>query len=152
MSINIRIGTSADIELLASFNQAHAAEVEDKGLDLELLKKGIGHLTENPTEGFYIVAERNAEAAGSLMVTTEWSEWRNGRFWWIQSVFIAPQHRRCGVYSALHNWVQKAARAESDCCGIRLFVEKDNIGAQATYIEQGMVETYYRLYEEEFDR
>ena len=86
------------------------------------------------------------------MLTFEWSDWRNGRFWWIQSVYVAPEHRRKGVYTALHEHVRNAARADKECCGLRLYVERENTGAQATYLAMGMVETHYRLYEEEFVR
>jgi ribosomal protein S18 acetylase RimI-like enzyme len=89
-------------------------------------------------------------AIGSLMVTFEWSDWRNGRFWWIQSVYVAADARRQGVYSALHAAVRNRATADPESCGIRLYVEQDNHVAQQTYRALGMTETHYRLYEEEF--
>jgi ribosomal protein S18 acetylase RimI-like enzyme len=84
------------------------------------------------------------------MVTFEWSDWRNGRFWWIQSVFVAPQFRRMGVYSAMHQAVLDQANADPQACGIRLYVEQDNVSAQQTYKSLGMAETHYRLFEETF--
>ena len=84
------------------------------------------------------------------MVTFEWSDWRCGRFWWIQSVYVAAEARRQGVYSALHAAVRERARSDPEGCGIRLYVEQENVGAQRTYAVLGMAETHYRIYEEEF--
>ncbi|MCZ6711700.1 MAG: GNAT family N-acetyltransferase [Gammaproteobacteria bacterium] len=131
-----------------------AAESEDKGLNNDILRRGVAYLMDHPADGFYLVAEllteHNAEVVGSLMVTFEWSDWRCGRFWWIQSVYVSPGHRRKGVYSALHESVRQQALADPEACGIRLYVDKENLGAQATYANLGMAQTAYRLYEEEF--
>jgi ribosomal protein S18 acetylase RimI-like enzyme len=157
MSFEVRRATMADVDALVAFNHAMAAESEAKALDLAKLRAGIEALLAHPDEGHYLIAwpaspgERH-ERAGALMVTFEWSDWRNGRFWWIQSVFVPPQWRRRGVYSALHAHVRDAAHADSRACGLRLYVEHENTGAMATYRSLGMVETHYRLYEEEFDR
>ena len=150
LSIIIRPGTIADRDKLVEFQIAMAQESEDKGLDTHTLSAGIEYLLDHPEEGIYLVAETAGRAAGSLMVTFEWSDWRNGRFWWIQSVYVNPEHRRQGVYSALHASVRELARNDTRACGIRLYVEQENSGAQATYSALGMVETHYRLYEEEF--
>ncbi|MEE4283462.1 MAG: GNAT family N-acetyltransferase, partial [Pseudomonadales bacterium] len=115
-----------------------------------VLQRGISHLLEHPAEGFYLVAENRGELAGTLMVTFEWSDWRAGRFWWIQSVYVAPEHRRKGVYSALHEAVRAKAQTDNLSCGIRLYVEQDNTPAQQTYRQTGMYETHYRLFEEVF--
>jgi len=136
--------------VLVAFQQAMATETEDKGLDPVGLKKGIDYLLEHPQEGFYLVAEIDGQAAGSLMVTFEWSDWRNGRFWWIQSVFVSADHRRRGIYSALHAAIRSRATQHPQGCGIRLYVEQENLGAQQPYAALGMDETHYRLYEEEF--
>lgn len=148
--IRIRPATPADLDHLVAFNRAMAAESEDKGLDETVLKRGVAYLLAHPDEGFYLMAERGGEAAGSLMVTYEWSDWRNGRFWWIQSVYVRPEHRRSGVYRAMHDHVRASARKDGRSCGLRLYVERDNHGAMATYRAMGMVETHYRLYEEDF--
>lgn len=152
MSVIVRAATSKDVASLVQFNLAMAAETEDKGLDEAVLKRGIETLMANPIDGHYLVAEREGEVAGSLMVTFEWSDWRCGRFHWIQSVFVAAEHRRKGVYQAMHQSVLDTARATPNCCGIRLYVERDNGGAQATYLSLGMVETGYKLFEETFER
>ena len=148
--LTIRPATPADIDVLVEFQVAMAQETEDKGLNVEKLRAGIAYLIEHPDEGFYLVAERNGESAGSLMVTFEWSDWRNGRFWWIQSVYVDATHRRQGVYSALHAAIRQRAEDDPQGCGIRLYVEVENVNAQATYRQLGMTETHYRLYEEEF--
>jgi ribosomal protein S18 acetylase RimI-like enzyme len=153
VNYHIRPAQTSDIDLLVHFNHAMAQESEDKPLDLAPLRAGLVALFEQPADGHYIVAEAaNGERVGALMLTFEWSDWRNGRFWWIQSVYVAPAHRRLGVYRALHAHVRAAARRDPRCCGLRLYVERENSGAQATYRTMGMVETHYRLYEEEFDR
>ncbi|HET6470604.1 MAG TPA: N-acetyltransferase [Pseudomonadales bacterium] len=153
MTYRIRRGTHADADLLTRFNHAMAQESEDKPLDLARLKAGITALLDSPADGYYLIADdERGEPAGALMLTFEWSDWRNGRFWWIQSVYVRPEHRRKGVYSALHAHVRDAARADPKACGLRLYVERENTGAQATYRAMGMVETHYRLYEEEFVR
>lgn len=153
MNYRIRRAVRADIDLLARFNQQMAKESEDKPLPFERIRAGIVALFERPSEGYYLIAEDDrGEPAGALMLTFEWSDWRNGRFWWIQSVYVRPEYRRTGVYSALHEYVRDAARADPESCGLRLYVERENTGAQATYRAMGMVETHYRLYEEEFVR
>ena len=95
-----------------------------------------------------MVAERAGEPVGCLLVTTEWSDWRNGLFWWIQSVYVVPAARRQGVYRALYDFVREQAREQPGICGFRLYVEKDNRNAQRTYRSQGMAETDYLICEE----
>jgi len=153
MKYLIRNAGLGDIELLAQFNAAMALESEDRPLDLALITAGLRHLLEHPQEGHYLIAETGSgAAAGALMVTYEWSDWRNGRFWWIQSVYVPPEHRRRGVYRALHEHVRAAAQQDAQVCGLRLYVERENRGAQATYLATGMHETHYRIFEEEFQR
>lgn len=146
----IRAATIDDVAALVRFQQAMAAETEDKGLDPKTLQAGIEYLLAHPAEGFYLIADRDGSAVGSLMVTFEWSDWRCGRFWWIQSVYVAAEARRQGVYSALHAAVRERARSDPEGCGIRLYVERENVGAQRTYAALDMSETHYRIYEEEF--
>ncbi len=148
--ITVRSAEPADQPTLVAFNRAMAQETEDKPLDLELLANGIGRLLEHPEHGRYYVAEFDGSVVGALMITTEWSDWRNGLFWWIQSVYVLPEHRRQGVYRALHREVRELARADPDVCGLRLYVERDNQIAQHTYRRLGMDETLYRMYEETF--
>ena len=150
MTINVRPAQDSDVADIVRFNLAMAAETEDKGLNATVLERGVRALLANPIDGYYLIAEREGEVAGSLMVTYEWSDWRCGRFHWIQSVYVDANHRRRGVYQAMHAAVRDAAQSTPDCCGIRLYVERDNTGAQATYLALGMVETDYKLFEEVF--
>ena len=150
----IRPGTLSDVETLVAFNLAMAAESEDTDLDPARLTAGVRAALEDATLGTYYIAHAHAtdptssDAVGALMITYEWSDWRNGLFWWIQSVYVEPAWRRRGVYRALHGHVRELARADPRSCGIRLYVERENHGAMATYDALGMAETYYRLYEE----
>ena len=146
--ITIRAATPADAPTLARFNLAMALETEHKHLIHHLVVKGVQRLIAEPALGFYLVAQVEGQPVGSAMVTTEWSDWRNGRFWWLQSVYVDPALRKHGVFRALYAHIQEMAAAQPDVCGFRLYVEKDNAGAQATYGRLGMAETQYRVMEE----
>ena len=152
MTVTVRRANLDDALLIVGFNLAMAMESEGRALQPGLLEQGVRHILLEPDHGFYLVAEVDGEAAGSLLVTFEWSDWRNGCFWWIQSVYVLPRFRRRGVYSRLHAQVRAAALADGNACGLRLYVERDNSGAQATYRNLGMEETGYRLFEEDFAR
>ena len=146
--LTIRPATADDLDQIAQFNVAMADETEDKPLDYDTVRAGAQALFDNPRRGFYLVAERDAPLVGSLMITPEWSDWRNGAFWWIQSVYVRPEARRTGVYTALHRDVRQRARSDQEVCGLRLYVERGNETARTTYERLGMTETSYRLYEE----
>ena len=146
----VRLANSKDIKFLLTCNQAMADETEDKGLDSDTLEQGITYLLEHANEGLYLVAETDGILCGSLMLTFEWSDWRNGRFWWIQSVYVLPHFRRRGVYTALHAKSIELAKQDPQACGIRLYVEKENLNAQQTYRSLGMYETHYQLFEQLF--
>lgn len=146
--IAIRPAARADAQTIAGFNQKMAEETEDKTLDPETVRKGVEAILNDPSRGFYLVAEGEGGVAGSLMVTPEWSDWRNGAFWWIQSVYVRPGARRRGVYRALHRAVRQRARDDEGVCGLRLYVERGNERARETYEALGMTETAYRMYEQ----
>ena len=153
--IIVRQATSTDIVAIAEFNQAMALETEDKVLTTATIEAGVTRMIEQPALGFYLVAEvkidnKTTEVCGCLGITYEWSDWRNGLFWWIQSVFIQKSHRRKGVFGKLYEHVTSLAQEQQEVCGIRLYVERDNINAQKTYHALGMVETDYNLLEVEF--
>ena len=152
--VSIRLGEAIDTAALVSFNQAMARETEAKELDLNILTAGVENLLKNKQHGCYVVAEVLGEAhrdvVGSLMVTYEWSDWRNGLFWWIQSVYIKPDFRRRGIYRRLYEFVKELAAAQG-VCGFRLYVEKENRIAQRTYEQLGMTESHYVMYEELLD-
>lgn len=147
---SIREANSEDADVLADFNIQMALETEQKTLDPGLIQKGVIRLFEEPDLGFYTVVEVDGEIVGALMITTEWSDWRNGLFWWIQSVYVLPEFRRQGMFASLHKHIRDRARQDPAICGLRLYVEKENTLAQQTYLKVGMQETDYRLYEEEF--
>ena len=148
---NYRVANESDISSLIEFNCDMALDTENKVLDKRLLKQGIINLLSDSNKGFYMVAEHSKDGVvGALMVTKEWSEWRNGYFWWVQSVFVVKEHRRKGVYSGLYSRIKSSAKENTECCGLRLYVEKDNVIARDTYIALGMKETNYRFFEEEF--
>lgn len=147
-SITVRPAVAADRDVIAAFNAAMARETERRELDLATLSRGVERGLADPAKGRYFVAELDGRTAGCLLVTTEWSDWRAGWFWWIQSVYVALDCRGRGVYGALHEHVRAAARAAGDVVGLRLYVEQENARAQRTYRKLGMTETGYRLYEE----
>ena len=144
----IRQAEARDADTLAAFNSAMAFETEGKRLRDAVVGAGVRRLLADAQLGFYLVAEAEGATVASLMVTTEWSDWRNGRFWWIQSVYVRPEWRRRGVFSALYAHVLRAAAEQPDVCGLRLYVERENHAAQATYRSLGMEETDYLLFEQ----
>jgi len=143
----IRDAAPADIDVLVQFNTAMAHETEAKTLDPAVLKAGVAAVLAEPRRGFYLMAEQAGEIAGCLLITYEWSDWRNGDWWWLQSVYVRPEHRRGGVLRALYAEVERRAAAGIGIAGLRLYVERDNSRAQRTYAALGMHETHYRMYE-----
>lgn len=150
LEIQIRAAEPADAPTLAEFNSRLAAETESKNLDRKKLLAGVQTLIDNPPHGAYFVAEHDHRIVGQLLITYEWSDWRNGFFWWIQSVYVAPHYRRRGVFRALYSHVGELAHASGNVCGLRLYVEADNAVAQAVYASLGMSRNSYRFMEVEF--
>ncbi len=144
----IREAVIADASTIAEFNIAMAMETESHALNRKTVNQGVAAVFGDSESGFYLVAEYDGIVAGCLMVTTEWSDWRNGRFWWIQSVYVAPNFRGHGLYRALYTAVHTRALNAGDVCGIRLYVEKDNRNAQSVYRKLGMDNTGYLVFEE----
>ena len=147
----IRAAVPADLPELLTWNAAMAWETESRRLDPARLERGIAGVFAQPQRGFYLIAERDAVAVGSLLVTYEWSDWRCGDFWWIQSVYVTPAARRGGVFRALYAEVAQRARAAA-AVGLRLYVETENQRAQATYAELGMQRCHYWMYESGLDQ
>ena len=145
--MRIRLATSADAAVLVEFNAAMALETEGQNLLPEVIGAGVRGLLDNPVAGFYVLAETERVVA-ALMITKEWSDWRNGSFWWIQSVYVRPEARRQGVYRRLYRHVQEMAAKDPQVCGFRLYVERENSAAQAAYAALGMKETRYLVFEE----
>jgi len=146
--MNIRLAEEADTAALVEFNQAMALETEGKTLDAQILQSGVESVFHDEKKGFYVVAEENKQIVGGLMITFEWSDWRDGWFWWIQSVYILPEYRGRGIYRYLYDFVKEAAREKEDVCGFRLYVEKENTNAQKVYEKLGMEASHYLMYEE----
>lgn len=151
MPFAIRPATPADTERIAEFNRRLAEETEGKHLDAPTVLLGVQALLDAPDQGRYYVADSGDVLVGQLLLTYEWSDWRNGRFWWIQSVYVAPSHRRQGVFSALYGHVQELAREDPAVCGLRLYVEEHNADALDTYRALGMSPTGYHVLEIELD-
>jgi ribosomal protein S18 acetylase RimI-like enzyme len=146
--LQVRIATAADGNAFVRFNRAMALETENKKLDEEIVTTGVSAVFEDPTRGFYVLAECAGNIVAALMVTFEWSDWRNANFWWIQSVYVRPDFRRQGLYRKLYDFVRDRARSEGRVCGFRLYVEKNNLAAQRAYESLGMSASDYLMYEE----
>jgi GNAT superfamily N-acetyltransferase len=149
--ITIREATLDDLETLVEFNVLMAAETENLKLDVATVSGGARAVLEDPSKGAYYLAERANDSgervvAGQLMITYEWSDWRNGLFLWIQSVFVAEGHRRQGVFRALYRHIEERA-ASPGHCGVRLYVHDHNDDAEETYLRLGMVSPGYRVLE-----
>jgi ribosomal protein S18 acetylase RimI-like enzyme len=157
--VRIREAAPADAAVVAAFNAAMARETEGRALDPATVLAGVAAVLGDPARGFYLVAEvapprPGADGApippqvvGQVLVTSEWSDWRNGWFWWIQSVYVRPDFRGRHVFTALHRGVTRRARARGDVIGLRLYVARDNAAARSVYRRLGLDETAYRLFE-----
>ncbi|MFO0867226.1 MAG: GNAT family N-acetyltransferase [Gemmataceae bacterium] len=142
----IRSASDVDLEIIMDFNAALADESEGKTLDRDILRPGVAAVLADPHKGRYFVAEHNGQVVGQMLITFEWSDWRNGWFWWIQSVYVTLDHRRKGVFRALYEHVRQLAFAEG-VIGVRLYVEKENTRAHATYQSLGLDWTTYLVME-----
>jgi GNAT superfamily N-acetyltransferase len=147
MAITVRPATPGDAETICEFNRRLADESEGKPLDLALLRPGVRAVLDDPHRGRYFVAEDDGRVVGQMLVTYEWSDWRNGWFWWVQSVYVAEEARRQGVFRRLYEHVAAQARADGQVIGVRLYVERDNTAAHATYRKLGLDWTSYLVME-----
>jgi len=148
--ILIRPATLEDAEFLVSGNARMALETEGRVLDTHTLRAGVCAVFDDPARGFYLIAEIDGQPAGQMMITYEWSDWRNGAFWWIQSVYTLPESRGRGLFKALYSHVESLARGDGGVCGLRLYVEADNQRAQAVYQRCGMNQAVYRMFEVDY--
>jgi GNAT superfamily N-acetyltransferase len=146
--VQVRIAELKDIETIAELNTAMAWETERKQLNPSTIRRGIRAVLDDSDYGFYVVAEENGDVVGCLLITYEWSDWRSGLFWWIQSLYVRPAFRHRGVFKQLHDFVKAQALRRPDVCGIRLYVEQSNHVAQDAYDRIGMKPTTYQMYEE----
>jgi ribosomal protein S18 acetylase RimI-like enzyme len=157
MTYRIRAADPADVDLLAQWAQAMALETEHRQLDADTVQAGVAAAITDPAKARYFIAMEDAVlaggetigmAVGTLMVTREWSDWRNGDWWWIQSVYVTAQHRRQGIFAALYRHVQQLAQQTPGVIGLRLYVERDNAVAQRTYAALGMHDAGYSIQEQ----
>lgn len=148
--ITIRQGIRTDAETIARFNVALAKETEHFDLDERRTLRGVNGMFDDHSRGFYLVALNENTIVGQLMITYEWSDWRNGVFWWIQSVYVLKEFRGQKVFRSLFERVIAMAKEHGNVCGIRLYAEKGNTSAHAVYAKLGMTVTDYDLLEIDF--
>jgi ribosomal protein S18 acetylase RimI-like enzyme len=152
--VNVRLAKPEDTTMIESFSAAMARETEGRHLDLDRLHEGTIALLNSPDRGFFMVAELeqagDRRLLGQLMITYEWSDWRNGAFWWIQSVYVDPAWRRQSVFRRMHETVMVTAKTSPNVCGVRLYVEESNRVAQAVYRKVGLTPSSYAIFETDF--
>lgn len=149
---HIRRATPDDADTITANNLAMATESEGRRLDRAVVASGVRRALADPALGVYYLALRAGRVVGQLMITTEFSDWRDGVFWWIQSVYVHPAARRSGVYRALHEHVAAEARTAEHVCGLRLYVERGNTSARQVYEKLGLAHTGYELYEADWSK
>ncbi len=147
MNVIVRPAKPTDVDVICEFNRLMAKETENKDLDPATLKRGVEAMLDDPHKGLYFVAESAGQIVGQLGITLEWSDWRNGNFWWIQSVYVVKEARRHGVFRKLYERILQEARQDGNVIGVRLYVEHDNLSAQATYRKMGMAMLGYKIME-----
>lgn len=147
MEIRIREAVPADAPVIADFNVRLARESERRELDAARVRGGVAAMLADRAKGLYYVAEAEGAVVGQTMITYEWSDWRNGNIWWIQSVYVKPEFRRAGVFRAIFNHLRHLAQAQQEVCSIRLYVHADNIRACQSYERLGMTRTKYEVFE-----
>ncbi len=146
--VQIRDAGPADLAVVADFNARLAAETESKALDPAILARGVAAALADPDRLRYWLAEAGGVVVGQTAATREWSDWRAGWAWWLQSVYVAPDYRGAGVFRALLAHIRNAAHAEPDVIGLRLYVEQENQRAQATYRALGLRPAGYLVFED----
>jgi GNAT superfamily N-acetyltransferase len=150
MDLEICTATAEDAPAIVEFNKLMALETEGRTLDPQTIRRGVETALADPAKGQYYVARLDGQVVGQTLITFEWSDWRNGDFWWFQSVYVRKDTRGRGVFKALFTHVVNLARARPDVCGVRLYMDQHNEKARATYARLGMAQTQYRLFELEF--
>lgn len=147
--MNIRFAKVEDADAIAGFQVAMALETEDRVLDAGVVAGAVRDVFADGMKGFYVVAEDAGEVVGSLMISYEWSDWRRGWWWWIQSVYIKPKARGRHIYSLMYEFVKQKAQDAGNVKGIRLYVETENEHAQRVYEKLGMSRSPYFMYDAE---
>jgi len=142
-----RPATRADIATIAEFQLAMALETEALALDRATVIAGTTGVFDQPERGYYYIAVEEGAVIASLLITREWSDWRNGEVWWIQSVYVVPTARRRGIFAGLYRYVQSLIADNPAIRGLRLYVDQTNTAAQKTYTQLGMNGEHYRVFE-----
>lgn len=147
----IRFATISDLETIVLFNLEMAMETENLQLDRETVTSGVESALNDSSKGFYLLAEIEGQVIGQLLITSEWSDWRNATIWWIQSVYIKPEFRGKKIFASLYSQIIDMAQKDGTISGIRLYVDSDNNDAQAVYDKLGMHQSHYLMYEYEIE-
>ena len=153
INTKIRVAAITDVPVIADFNVRIASETEGRRLPIDVVRDGVKALWDDPSRGTYYLAETTSTPpviAGQLLITYEWSDWRNGNFWWIQSVYVAEQFRGGGVFRALFHHIESLAKARKDVCGLRLYMDAHNAQARRAYERLGLKQTNYQVFETDF--
>lgn len=145
--ISIRPSKYEDIGVIAGFQVKLADETESIALDKQLVSTGIKALFGDPGKGVYYVAEAREEIIGCFLITYEWSDWRNGMIWWLQSVYVKESHRKQGVFKSMYDHLVKTISRDPTIIGLRLYVDKSNTRAQQVYQTLGMNGDHYTVFE-----
>jgi GNAT superfamily N-acetyltransferase len=148
--IRILPATADSVATIVEFNRLLAVESENRELDVDVLARGVERALAQPELCRYFLAEIAGQTVGQTMLTYEWSDWRCGVFWWIQSVYVVPEHRGRGVFRALYQHIKSLAQSDGGVCGLRLYVEQHNRPALATYGRMGMAPTGHLMYEDDW--
>jgi len=146
----VRQAKLSDAPFIIKANASLALETEGRRLDHKHLSAGVKALLSEASKGTYFIAEVGGQIVGQLLITREWSDWRNGHFWWIQSVYVLEKFRGAGVFRALFEHVHTLAKAQPDVCGLRLYMEAHNIRARQAYEKLGLKQTDYQIFEMDF--
>jgi GNAT superfamily N-acetyltransferase len=146
MTLIVRPAIAADMPTILRFNTALAFETEGRTLDANRLRNGVDSVLTDPEKGRYFIAEEHGRSVGQVLITLEWSDWRNAYFWWLQNVYVMERARGRGVFTALYNHLETLAKSEG-ACGMRLYVARANSAAQASYYKSGMMDSGYVVFE-----
>jgi GNAT superfamily N-acetyltransferase len=148
--MQVRLAKSTEAALIAEFNIAMAFETESKILNNDLALNGVKNLFAQPQFGFYVVAEHQSKIVASLMITFEWSDWRNEVIWWIQSVYVKPENRGQNIFGEMLHFIEKKA-TENGINTLRLYMDNENKKAHQVYLKNNFTETNYLLFEKKLD-
>ena len=143
----VRNATSQDAATIVDFQIKMALETEELTLEPDVVKEGVAAVFRDPSKGRYFVAEDEGVVIASLMITYEWSDWRNGLVWWFQSVYVQPGFRKKGVFAQMYHYIKEQVESSADIRGLRLYVDKRNLPAQKVYTRLGMNGSHYDTYE-----